>query len=131
MAWWYLLLAGLMEIGWPLGFHYAFRDGAIRWLPASLAVASMILSFAFMLLTMAERTIPNGTIYAVWTGIGSAGAVCVGILFLREPATAMRLICATLIVAGVVGLKLCENQDTPPVSATVQTGEPGASATGD
>jgi quaternary ammonium compound-resistance protein SugE len=109
MAWLYLILAGLMEVGWPVGFNLAWRDGDFQWKPAALAVFSMVASFGLMLLTMAQKTIPVGTIYAVWTGIGSAGAVFVGIWLFKEPATAVRLVCVLLIVAGVVGLKLAES----------------------
>ena len=109
MAWLYLVLAGLMEVGWPVGFNLAWSDGGFQWKPAALAVISMIASFGLMLLTMAQKTIPVGTIYAVWTGIGSAGAVLVGIWLFKEPATAVRLVCVSLIVAGVVGLKLAES----------------------
>ena len=109
MAWLYLILAGLMEIGWPVGFNLAWTENGFRWKPASFAVVSMIASFGLMLLTMAQKSIPVGTVYAVWTGIGSAGAVIVGIWFFKEPATAVRLLCVTLIVTGVVGLKLAES----------------------
>lgn len=108
MAWVYLFLAGLMEIGWPVGFNLAWKDEGFQWKPAALAVISMLGSFGLMLLTMAQKTIPIGTIYAVWTGIGSAGAVIVGIWLFKEPATTVRLICVTLIISGVVGLKLAE-----------------------
>jgi quaternary ammonium compound-resistance protein SugE len=109
MAWLYLFLAGLMEVGWPVGFKLAWSENGFQWKPAALAVFSMTASFGLMLLTMAQKSIPVGTIYAVWTGIGSAGAVFVGIWLFKEPATAVRLLCVTLIVTGVVGLKLAEN----------------------
>jgi quaternary ammonium compound-resistance protein SugE len=109
MAWFYLILAGLMEVGWPVGFNLAWSESGFQWKPAFLAVLSMTASMGLMLLTMAQKTIPVGTIYAVWTGIGSAGAVIVGIWLFKEPATAVRLLCVTLIITGVVGLKLAEN----------------------
>lgn len=109
MAWFYLILAGLLEVGWPVGFNLAWSNGQFQWKPAALAVLSMLGSMGLMLLTMAQRSIPVGTVYAVWTGIGSAGAVLVGISCFSEPATMSRLLCLTLIVAGVVGLKLAES----------------------
>ncbi len=114
MGWWYLLCAGLMEIGWPIGIKYALAPEGFRWPPALAAGVCMLASFGLMML--AFRTIPIGTVYAVWTGIGSVGAVTVGIWLFNEPATAARITCATLIVVGVVGLKLCESHDEPIVS---------------
>lgn len=102
MAWTYLLLAGLFEIGWAIGLKYT--EGFSRALPTVLTAGSMVLSLVF--LGLALRTIPLGTGYAVWTGIGTLGTVIFGILFLAEPATALRLACVGLILAGIVGLKL-------------------------
>ena len=104
MAWTYLLIAGMLEWGWPIGLKFAWTDGGIRWWPAAGALACMIASGAFLLL--AQRTIPMGTAYAVWTGIGAAGTFILGLIFLGEPATAVRFVCVGLIIAGVVGLKL-------------------------
>ena len=106
MGWVYLVFAGVMEIGWPVGFKYAYAESGFRWTPALLGVVSMLASFGLMLL--AQRTIPIGTVYVVWTGIGSVGAVMAGILLFKEPATAARLLCVTLILAGIVGLKLTD-----------------------
>ena len=108
MAWLYLIIAGLFEIGWPLGIKYAYdaETKAFQFVPAVLAVASMALSGGFLYLATAGDGIPMGTAYAVWTGIGSVGAFVAGILLFKEPATAARMACVGLIVAGIVGLKL-------------------------
>lgn len=102
MAWIYLLLAGLLEIGWAIGLKYT--DGFTRLVPSLLTIAAMALSLA--LLGIALKTLPVGTAYAVWTGIGAAGTALLGIYLFDEPATALRLSCIGLIVAGIVGLKL-------------------------
>ncbi len=102
MAWIYLILAGLMEIGWAIGLKYT--DGFSRLWPSVGTVLCMAVSFA--LLSLSLKTLPMGTAYAVWTGIGAAGTAAFGILFLGESREAGRLACLTLIVAGVVGLKL-------------------------
>ena len=102
MAWITLLLAGILEIGWAIGLKYT--DGFTRLLPSLLTVGSMILSV--VLLGIAVRSLPLGTAYAVWTGIGTIGTVILGIVLFGEPATTMRLGCIGLIVAGIAGLKL-------------------------
>lgn len=102
MAWTYLFLAGLLEIGWAIGLKYT--DGFTRPIPTVLTAASMIASV--ILLGLALKTLPVGTGYAVWTGIGTVGTAILGIYLLGEPATAMRLACIGLIVAGILGLKL-------------------------
>ncbi len=102
MAWTLLALAGLMEIGWAIGLKYT--EGFSRLWPSVWTVGAMAISMA--LLGLAVKTIPIGTAYAVWTGIGAAGTVVLGIVLFHEPATAMRLLCVGLIVAGIVGLKL-------------------------
>ncbi|MGF6171930.1 quaternary ammonium compound efflux SMR transporter SugE [Ensifer sp. 4252] len=102
MAWLILLLAGILEIGWAIGLKYT--DGFTRLTPTILTVGSMIVSIA--LLGLAVRTLPLGTAYAVWTGIGTVGTVILGIVLFAEPATFVRLGCITLIVAGIAGLKL-------------------------
>jgi quaternary ammonium compound-resistance protein SugE len=104
MAWIYLLLAGLMECGWPVGLKYAWKEDGLHVWPAVGAIASIILSGAFLLL--AQREIPMGTAYAVWTGIGSVGAFALGIILFKEPTEIMRFVCVGLIVLGIVGLKL-------------------------
>jgi quaternary ammonium compound-resistance protein SugE len=102
MAWIYLTVAGLLEIGWAIGLKYT--DGFTRLLPSLWTVASMILSI--VLLGLALRTLPVGTAYAVWTGIGAVGTAALGIYLFAEPATVARLLCIGLILAGIVGLKL-------------------------
>ena len=102
MAWIYLLFAGLFEVGWAIGLKYT--EGFTRIVPTVWTVASMIVSLA--LLGLALKTLPVGTGYAVWTGIGTVGTAILGIALLGEPATAMRLACIGLILAGIVGLKL-------------------------
>ena len=101
MAWLYLLLAGIAEIGWAVGLKYT--EGFTRPLPTVLTVLSMAVSVA--LLGLALKTLPIGTAYAVWTGIGTVGTALLGICLLGEPATAFRLGFIGLIVAGIVGLK--------------------------
>ena len=102
MAWIYLTVAGLFEIGWAIGLKYT--DGFTRLLPSLWTIASMILSI--VLLGLALKTLPVGTAYAVWTGIGAVGTAALGIYRFAEPATALRLICIGLILCGIVGLKL-------------------------
>lgn len=102
MAWTYLFFAGVFEVGWAIGLKYT--DGFTRLVPTLLTVVSMIVSLG--LLGLALKTLPVGTAYAVWTGIGTVGTALLGIWLLGEPATALRLSCIALIVAGIVGLKL-------------------------
>ena len=102
MAWIYLVVAGLFEIGWAIGLKYT--DGFTRPLPTVLTVASMVISIG--LLGLALKTLPVGTAYAIWTGIGTVGTVALGIILLGESASALRLACIGLIVAGILGLKL-------------------------
>ena len=102
MAWIYLTVAGLFEIAWAIGLKYT--DGFTRLLPSLWNVASMILSI--VLLGLALRTLPVGTAYAVWTGIGAVGTAALGIYLFAEPATVARLLCIGLILSGIVGLKL-------------------------
>jgi len=102
MAWALLLLAGLFEIGWAIGLKYT--DGFSRPLPTLLTAVSMAVCLG--LLGLALKTLPVGTAYAVWTGVGTVGTALLGIWLLGEPATAMRLACIGLIVAGIAGLKL-------------------------
>jgi quaternary ammonium compound-resistance protein SugE len=102
MSWIFLFFAGLFEIGWAIGLKYT--DGFSKPLPTVLTVASMIVSLG--LLGLALKTLPVGTAYAVWTGIGTVGTALLGIWLLGEPATAIRLGCIALIVCGIMGLKL-------------------------
>jgi quaternary ammonium compound-resistance protein SugE len=102
MAWFYLLLAGLFEVGWALGLKYT--EGFTRLVPSLWTVVSMGVSFAF--LSLALKTLPLGTAYAVWGGIGAVGTALLGIYLFQEPATTMRLACIGLIVCGILGLRL-------------------------
>ena len=102
MAWAILFVAGLLEVGWAVGLKYT--EGFTRAVPTALTVLALVGSMA--LLGLALRTLPLGTAYAVWTGIGTVGTAIVGMVVLREPATAARLVCIALIVSGIVGLKL-------------------------
>jgi quaternary ammonium compound-resistance protein SugE len=101
MAWVYLILAGLLEIGWAIGLKYT--AGFSKLWPSLATAVCMIVSFA--LLSLALKQIPVGTGYAVWTGIGAAGTALLGMLILGEPREWPRLVCVALIIAGVVGLK--------------------------
>lgn len=101
MAWFLLFLAGLFEIGWAVGLKYT--DGFTRLTPTVLTIISMIISIT--LLGLAVKTLPMGTAYAVWTGIGTVGTVLLGIWLLGDPANLVRLTCIGLIVAGIAGLK--------------------------
>jgi quaternary ammonium compound-resistance protein SugE len=102
MAWIYLAAAGLFEVVWAISLKYT--NGFTRLTPSLLTLAGMIISF--YLLALATKTLPIGTAYAVWTGIGAVGAVLVGMLFLNEPINAARLFFLALILAGIIGLKL-------------------------
>jgi len=102
MAWVYLFIAGLFEVGWAVGLKYT--EGFSRLWPSLGTVAAMILSMA--MLGLALRALPLGTAYAVWTGIGTVGTAILGMILFNDPATAGRLVCIALIVAGIVGLKL-------------------------
>jgi quaternary ammonium compound-resistance protein SugE len=102
MAWVYLFIAGLFEIGWAIGLKYT--DGFSRLWPTIWTAGSMLASI--ILLGLALKTLPVGTGYAVWTGIGAVGTAILGVYLLGEPVTAMRVGSIALIVAGIVGLKL-------------------------
>lgn len=102
MAWLYLSVAGLFEIGWAIGLKYS--HGFSKPLPSVLTVAAMLMSV--WLLSLAMKTIPVGTAYAVWTGIGAVGVALLGMLLLGESREILRLLCLFLIIAGIIGLKL-------------------------
>lgn len=102
MAWTMLFVAGLLEIGWAIGLKYT--DGFTRLMPSVLTIVSMIASV--LLLGLSLKTLPVGTAYAVWTGIGTVGTAILGIWLLGDPATTVRIVCIGLIVAGIVGLKV-------------------------
>ena len=103
MSWLYLVLAGLFEIGWPIGLKIA-QESESLWRGIAMAVCFMLLSG--LMLWLAQRHIPIGTAYAVWTGIGAAGTFLVGVLYYGDPASFPRYLGVSLIVAGVVVLKL-------------------------
>ncbi len=102
MAWIILFVAGLFEVGWAVGLKYT--DGFTRLVPSALTLAAM--AFSVVLLGLALRTLPLGTGYAVWTGIGTVGTAIAGIILFRESAETMRLVSIGLILCGIIGLKL-------------------------
>lgn len=103
MAWIYLIVAGLCEIGWPLGLKLSQTTAhKIVWI--LFAVVSM--SFSGLFLWLAQKSIPMGTAYAVWTGIGAVGAFIVGVMLFKDPPTMFRILSVGLIIIGIIGLKL-------------------------
>ena len=102
MAWIQLLIAGALEILWAISLKYT--DGFSKLWPSVLTISGMIASFYF--LAQALKTIPVGTGYAIWTGIGAAGTAILGIILFSEPASWPRLLCIGLIVTGIIGLQL-------------------------
>ena len=102
MAWFYLLVAGLMEIGWAVGLKYT--QGFTRLWPSVWTAVALVLSM--VLLAAAMRTLPLGTAYAIWTGIGAVGTAALGVFLFGESASPARLACIGLIVVGLIGLKL-------------------------
>ena len=102
MAWIVLFVAGLFEVGWAVGLKYT--EGFSRLWPSVGTVALMIVSLG--LLGLALRTLPLGTAYAIWTGVGTVGTALLGIMLFHEAADPIRLVCIGLILAGIVGLKL-------------------------
>lgn len=102
MAWFILFIAGLLEISWAVGLKYT--EGFTRLWPTVFTAAALVASM--FLLGLAVRTLPLGTAYAVWTGIGTVGTALLGIVLFGEPATAARLVCIGLIVTGILGLRL-------------------------
>lgn len=101
MAWIYLFVAGLFEIGWAVGLKHT--DGFTRPLPSLLTGGAMIVSL--YLLSLALRELPIGTAYAIWTGVGAVGTAILGIVLLGEPASLARIACIAVIVVGILGLK--------------------------
>ncbi len=106
MNWIYLAIAGLFEIAWAIGLKYT--EGWSRLVPSLVTGALMIASFYF--LSLAVRTLPIGSAYAVWTGIGTVGAAILGMVLFNEPRDAVRIFCIMLIIAGIAGLKLTSSQ---------------------
>ena len=102
MGWYALIIAGIFEVVWAVGLKYT--EGFTKPVPSLVTFAAMGVSF--WLLSQALKSIPMGTAYTVWTAIGAVGTVIYGILFLKEPASVMRLACISLIILAVVGLKL-------------------------
>ena len=105
MAWTYLFIAGLFECVWAIGLKYT--EGFSKPIPSIITIAAMAISF--WLLSIAMRTLPIGTAYAIWTGIGAVGVACVGMIFLGDPKELLRILCLLMIVSGIVGLKLVSN----------------------
>lgn len=102
MAWPFLFVAGLCEVAWAIGLKYT--DGFSRLYPSLATVAAMVASI--VLLGLALKTLPVGTAYPIWTGIGAAGTAALGIYLFNEPATVSRLMCIGLILAGITGLRI-------------------------
>ena len=102
MAWTYLLIAGALEIGWAIGLKYT--EGFTRLWPSIATILTMIASFYF--LALAVRSLPIGTSYAIWTGIGAVGTSILGMVLFGEGTSAARIACLALVIAGIVGLKL-------------------------
>lgn len=108
MSWFLVVVAGLLEVAWATGLKYT--DGFTKPLPTALTLAAIVLSM--WLLAMAARTLPMGTAYAVWVGIGALGTAIVGVVLWREPLAPARAVCLLLLVASIIGLKLTA---APPV----------------
>ena len=102
MSWFYLVLAGLLEVVWAIGLKYT--QGFTRIAPSALTLAAMAASF--YLLSLAMRVLPLGTAYGIWVGIGVVGAAIAGMVLFKEPVTAMRVVSLMLVIACIVGLKL-------------------------
>ncbi len=108
MAWIYLAVAGLFECGWAIGIKYT--EGFTKPVPTVLTISAMAISF--WLLSIAMKTIPIGTAYAVWTGIGAVGVALLGMLLFNESKDMVRIFCLLLIVSGIIGLKLVSSPTT-------------------
>ena len=102
MKWLMLIVAGLLEMGWAIGLKYS--QGFTKLIPSIFTIVGMIASFYF--LSLALKSLPLGTAYAIWTGIGTVGTVTLGIILFKEPIDITRLICIGFIVVGIVGLKV-------------------------
>lgn len=102
MAWVYLFIAGIFEVIWAIGLKYT--NGFTRLAPSLLTILGMIISFGF--LSLALKSLPIGTAYAIWTGIGAVGTVLIGIWLFDEPRNLTRLLFVCLIISGIVGLKI-------------------------
>ena len=113
MSWLLIVIAGVLEAGWAVGLKYT--EGFTRLVPSVFTIAAIIASM--FLLGLGARTLPIGTAYAVWVGIGTVGAAIIGIVRLGEPATPARIFFLVLLVVSVVGLKLATPDAPPPESA--------------
>ena len=102
MAWWYLFLAGLFEMSWAVGMKLSHGFSHLGW----TAFTAVTMALSVWLLALAMRTLPLGTAYAIWTGIGAVGTAVLGMILFKEPAEFWRLVSIFCIVAGIVGLKL-------------------------
>ncbi|WP_105619423.1 quaternary ammonium compound efflux SMR transporter SugE [Vallitalea okinawensis] len=102
MSWFYLIIAGVFEVVWAAGLKYS--NGFTRLYPSIITVIGMIISFYF--LSIATKTLPIGTAYAIWTGIGALGSIIVGIILFKEPFSLLRVLFLMLILIGILGLKL-------------------------
>ncbi len=102
MEWFYLAIAGFLEVFWAIGLKYS--QGFTKPLPSLMTVLGMAASFYFLSLSL--KSLPIGTAYAVWTGIGTVGTVLFGIVLFAEPVGFMRLACIMLVVSGIIGLKI-------------------------
>ena len=116
MAWFYLILAGLLEAGWAIGLKYT--DGFTRPVPSILTAAAIVISM--VLLSYAARTLPIGSAYAIWVGIGTVGAVILGMILFDEPRSPGRIFFLLLLVIALVGLKFTSPPDEEPGSAAPQ-----------
>lgn len=121
MAWLILIIAGLFEVGWAIGLKYT--EGFTKLVPSIWTAGAIVVSMT--LLAIALRTLPVGTGYAVWVGIGTVGTVTLGIIWFDEPASAARLVFVTLIIVGIVGLKLV----TPPATPSDSRAQPSPQQT--
>jgi quaternary ammonium compound-resistance protein SugE len=102
MAWIYLLVAGIFEIVWAIGLKYT--NGFTKFWPSVVTVIGMIVSFYY--LSQATKVLPIGTAYTIWTGIGAAGAVILGIILFNEPKTLLRFMFLAFVITGIIGLKV-------------------------
>ena len=119
MAWVYLIAAGVFEMLWPFGLKYT--NGFTRHWWAMVATALMLVT-SFGLMTLASKTLPMGTVYAVWTGMGAVGIAAIGMIFLNEPRDLARIICIGLIVVGLVGLRFWTTEAREPAQQAAVEG---------
>jgi quaternary ammonium compound-resistance protein SugE len=121
LGWLIILLAGLLEVVWPVGIKYS--QNFTRWGWLVLTAAALIASFVLMAVAVSSYfRVPVGTAYAVWTGIGAAGAAIVGMILFSEPVTPARVLCLCLIIGGVIGLKATHHELPEPPEASASQG---------